>query len=69
MRTKEAWQPRANRACAQVWTGQVQEGAGHALTMDTRGHGAHHAMNMYAHAKGFVDVDYVDVDTAGNLGA
>jgi len=26
--------------CAQVWVGQVQEDAGHARTMDTRGHGA-----------------------------
>jgi len=28
-----------------------------------------HAMNMYAHAKGFVDVDCVDVNAAGNLRA
>jgi len=28
-----------------------------------------HAMDMYAHAKGFVDVDFVDVDAAGNLRA
>jgi hypothetical protein len=28
-----------------------------------------HAMKMYAHAKGFVDVDFVDVDAAGNLRA
>jgi len=42
MQTKEAWQPRAlaNRACAQVWAVQVQEDAGHARTIDTRGHGA-----------------------------
>jgi len=39
MQTKEAWQPHANRACAQVWAGQVQEDAGHARTMDTRRHG------------------------------
>jgi len=38
MQTKRAWQPRANRACVQVWAGQVQEG--HARTMDTRGHAA-----------------------------
>jgi len=40
MQTKGAWQPHANRACAQVWAGQVQEGARHARTMDTHGHGA-----------------------------
>jgi len=40
MQTKEAWQLRANRVCAQVWAGKVQEGAGLARTMDTRGHGA-----------------------------
>jgi len=28
-----------------------------------------HAMNMYAHAKGFVDVDCVDANAAGNLQA
>jgi len=38
MQTKEAWQPRANSA--QVWAGQVQEDAGHARTIVTRGHGA-----------------------------
>ena len=27
------------------------------------------AMNIYAHAQGFVDVDFVDVDAAGNLRA
>ena len=26
-----------------------------------------HAMNMYAHAKGFVNVNIVDVDAAGNF--
>jgi len=39
MQRKEAWQPRASRTCAQVWAGQGQGDAGHALTMDTRGHG------------------------------
>jgi len=28
-----------------------------------------HAMNLYAPAKGFVDVDCVNVNAAGNLGA
>jgi len=28
-----------------------------------------HAMSLYAHAKGFVDVDCVDVHAAGNLRA
>jgi len=38
-------------------------------------HGGHarswrtHAMNMYAHAKGFVDVDFVHVDAMSNLRA
>ena len=40
MKAKEAWQACANRTCAQVWAGQVQEGAGHARTMFTRRHGA-----------------------------
>ena len=47
MQTKKTWQPRANRACAQVWAGQVQEGAEHARTMDTRGHGA----RMHGHVR------------------
>jgi len=112
MQTKEAWQPRASRICAQVWAGQGQICAGHARTMDTRWHGAcespecpapaavaegpsfvrdhilrgnslcegtrlcktdvqrswrTHAMNIYAHAKGFVHVDFVDIDATGNL--
>ena len=70
MKAKEASQARANRTCAQVWAGQVQEGAGHARTMFTRRHGARmHAMSIYAHTKGLVDIGFVNVDTTGNLRA
>jgi len=61
-----------NRAQTELRTGMGRASAGRCRACPHDGHARAwrtHAMNMYAHAKGFVDIDCVDVNAAGNLQA